>query len=112
LSKNPIKLKLVSNSNFFEDITVFGEDYFECLNGIREVLEKNNILIACNGARRDVYPSSLLTQMSDGVLAYVCELGKPVKKENKVNIFHPADISNVCTVSEQQLYHRDWIKSL
>ncbi|MEV6241921.1 hypothetical protein [Lentzea sp. NPDC051838] len=78
------------------------EDLFVCLMNARLRLEEDGFLLCCQGARPDVFPSGLLQQETGGRYAYVLtdeadEAGRPT-----VDIFAPADISEVATVADQR----------
>ncbi|WP_194833445.1 hypothetical protein [Nocardia sp. XZ_19_369] len=48
---------------------VFGsadDDYLSCLITVREYLEKQGLLLCCQGARPDVWPSGQLRQFENG----------------------------------------------
>ncbi len=89
-----------------------GEDLFVCLTNIRLELEKKGFLVACNGAREDVYPSGMSRQMSLGSVAYITSLGNPTQRKNLVNIFEPTLVDKVTSVGAQKEYHEKWLKSL
>jgi hypothetical protein len=48
-----------------------GSDLFEALVAARRLLEDQGVLLACNGCRRDVFPSPMLRQAAHGRRAYV-----------------------------------------
>lgn len=86
------------------------DDYFSALNLIRRELEKDNILIVCNGASKDVYPSPMMRDMGDGDLAYRLKLGYKAKREDIVNIFDvDKDKFIPSTVDEQEKYYNEWL---
>ncbi|MBL0741391.1 hypothetical protein [Chryseolinea lacunae] len=91
---------------------VVGEDYFACLLQIREIFEKDNTKILCNGARYDVYPSRMSRLMGKGTNAYVLIIGKQALEENLVDIFEPADLDKIGTVQQQRNYYNAWLDSL
>jgi hypothetical protein len=79
-----------------------GVDLFECLTALRADLELQSLLLCCQGARRDVSPSGLTRQMSNGRLAYLLSVGRPVSDEDLVDIFAPADCADVASVADQK----------
>lgn len=86
------------------------EYLFTSLKHIRQLLEEEDIFLAINGSRKDVYPSG---QSIVGQLAYVHKMGKPALLSDLVNIFDLTDeLSLIGTVQEQEEYHKKWLDSL
>jgi hypothetical protein len=50
-----------------QNIEVKGYDYFQCLINLRIQLEKQNLNILCNGARKDVCCGGMLRRYSNGL---------------------------------------------
>ncbi|GAB3175511.1 hypothetical protein GCM10027059_49180 [Myceligenerans halotolerans] len=78
-------------------------DLWECLKSIRGDLERLGILVCCQGARRNVLPSGVNRQMSDGRLAYLIQAGRTPSDDDLVDIFDPAECADVVTIDEQLL---------
>jgi hypothetical protein len=93
------------------NLTKSDSDFFNCLCQIRLELEKKGIKILCNGARVDVWPSGMMRDMSNGILAYIMKMGLQSKVEDRVNIFEPAKPEEIGTVHEQSEYAKNWFKS-
>jgi hypothetical protein len=87
-------------------------DLFECLCKLRKFLEEGGWIILCNGARRDVYPSTMAREMSGGEKAYLQIMGKPAGPGTTINIFEPAPQNEIATVEEQIAFHKKWNESL
>lgn len=86
-----------------------GGDLFEALEHVRLSLEDKGVLLACNGCRRDVYPSPMLRQAVHGRRAYVLEIPRDGRRPPTVDIFEPAlDLSAVVTVEEQRQWFERW----
>jgi len=83
-------------------------DLFGALVLLRASLEKNGRFIACNGARRDVFPSGMAREMSRGRKAYILKPGVRPSREDLVDIFDRADADRIGTVSEQQTQFDRW----
>jgi hypothetical protein len=92
-------------------IHVNGSNYFDCLCQIREVLEKQNLFLLCQGAVKNVYPSGMSISMGLGVMAYRLEMGMQAQRSTLVNIFDSATADDVCTVVEQRSFFDSWRKS-
>ena len=87
-----------------------GSDYFEALQILRKRFEKNQIKLLCEGAKKEVWPSSMSREMGGGIKAYKCYMGQPAKE--MVNIFDADETMEYASVEEQSQYHKEWFKSL
>ena len=97
-----------------DDINARGEgpDLFEALVSARRELEARDVLIGCNGARRDVFPSAMLRQAAQGRRAYVLSMPRTTARPPTVDIFAAApDLSAVATVDEQRAWFDRWLQS-
>lgn len=98
--------------SFGEDMSARGEarDLFAALAVARRRLEAQGVQLACNGARRDVYPSGMLRQAAQGRRAYVLTAPPTVARlPPTVDIFAPAPESSVlATVDEQREWFDQW----
>lgn len=81
-----------------------GDDLFHCLHGLRQALEADGLLLCCQGARPDVFPSGMDRQMGEARHAHV--LGLEAGQEESVDIFAPADVGLVGTIEEQRIFVR------
>ncbi|QMU74869.1 hypothetical protein GXW83_02860 [Streptacidiphilus sp. PB12-B1b] len=79
-----------------------GKSLFKCLMDARLWLESEDLLLCCQGSRPDVFPSGMLQQMNDGRFAYVLTPGSVLSEDDVVDIFSPADVSDIGTVAEQK----------
>jgi hypothetical protein len=77
-------------------------DLFAALMTIRQQLEDAGLLVCCQGARPDVYPSGMSSQMSGGRLAYHLHAGRRSTADDLVDILDPAECKDVVTVQEQR----------
>ena len=87
-----------------------GNNLFECFSQIRASLP--NIVFLCKGAKRNVYPSRMSTQMAGGLLAYELKLGGQALKNNIVNIFDHDDSDIVESPEDQAEFFKKWLSSL
>lgn len=92
--------------------TFRGNDLFECMKSLRKHLEERSMLLLCNGARVDVYPSQIGRQMGQARRVHVTSLGRPTTREDQVDIFAEAPIDKIGSVDAQKAYHDDWLRSL
>jgi hypothetical protein len=89
-----------------------GLDLFEALAAVRRALEARSVMLACNGARRDVYPSAMLRQVTDGRRAYILTMPRTPLRPAVVDIFAPAPEDSVlATVDEQRAWFESWVRS-
>jgi hypothetical protein len=88
-----------------------GPDLFEALAAARRKLEPHGVLLGCNGARRDVYPSAMLRQADMARHAYVLTMPRTASRPETVDIFAAAPESSVlATVGEQREWFDRWMK--
>ncbi|WP_405934809.1 hypothetical protein OG495_23780 [Streptomyces longwoodensis] len=78
---------------------------FKCLLSARAELEAEQLLLCCQGARPDVFPSGMQQQMENG--RYAAVLSGSVGEEEVVDIFASAEPSQVTSVEAQRVavYH-------
>lgn len=62
-----------------------GHDFYKCLGKVRA--DHPNVIFLCKGAKINVHPSTMSSQMSLGVKAYELTLGKQALLSDIVNIF-------------------------
>ncbi|MDR6609165.1 MULTISPECIES: hypothetical protein [Pseudomonas] len=86
-----------------------GYDLFECLAQIRRDFPEIKFL--CKGAKINVYPSSMCSQMSNGAIAYEVKLGEKATFDQIVGIFDFEDQDITHDISEQRAFRRQWISS-
>jgi hypothetical protein len=62
-----------------------GDDFYKCLGKVRA--DHRDVIFLCKGAKINVHPSSMSSQMSLGVKAYELTQGKRASLQDIVNIF-------------------------
>ncbi|WP_122434464.1 hypothetical protein [Pseudomonas viridiflava] len=87
-----------------------GENLFSCFIKLRQELPEIKFL--CKGAKRNVHPSRMSSQMSAGLMAYKLETGKQARRENLVNIFDYEEESLTNEPTTQSEYYKNWLESL
>jgi hypothetical protein len=87
-----------------------GNNLFECFSQIRTSLPR--IVFLCKGAKRNVYPSRMSSQMAGGLLAYELKLGEQALKKDIVNIFDYEESDIVESPEEQAIFFKKWLNSL
>lgn len=78
-----------------------GSDFFGCLIDARLVLESRGLLLCCQGARSDVFPSGMQRQMGLGRVARL--LTRDVDRQGEVDIFAAAKPHEVVSVQRQKV---------
>ena len=87
-------------------------DFFEAFCRVREQLAKLGLIPLCYGASRNVFPSAVLRDMSDGLQAYRLQMAARINTDDFVDIFdYGADVDPV-SVEIQKQFHDDWRQSL
>ena len=98
-------LTLIRDNGFKR--TYSGDDLYLCLAKIRRDFPEIEFL--CKGAKLNVYPSRMCSQMSNGSVAYEMKLGKQARREDIVHIFDFEDKDITSDISEQIDFYRHWI---
>ncbi|MDD0998453.1 hypothetical protein M5G20_21650 [Pseudomonas sp. TNT2022 ID1044] len=87
-----------------------GADIYECLGKI--IKELPNAKFLCKGAKLNVRPSSMSSQMGAGIMAYEHKLGVKASRKDIVNIFDYDDEQIVNDPQMQTDYFFRWLESL
>ncbi|WP_415770385.1 hypothetical protein [Pseudomonas sp. LB3P38] len=90
--------------------TYTAHDLYVCLGLLRADFPETKFL--CKGAKLNVYPSRMSSQMSAGVVAYELHMGKPAESEDIVNIFDYEENEITQDIQQQRDYYKRWIESL
>jgi len=91
------------------DVCGEGSDLFEALASVRRDLKAYGVVLACNGARQDVFPSPMLRQATMGCRAYVLTMPRSTAAPPTVDIFATAPESSVLApVEEQRAWFDRW----
>ena len=103
-----IKLKFSEADNFAKVYAT--EDMFLCLAKVRT--DFPHIQFLCKGAKINVRPSSMASQMSGGMVAYELTLGKRATRDDLVNIFDYEEHNLTNDPQEQHKFYKEWIASI
>ena len=87
-----------------------GKDIYDCLANIRS--EFPHITFLCKGAKINVKPSRMASQMSSGLVAYEMTLGKQATDEDIVHIFDHEENNLTNNPQEQIDFFKKWLASL
>ena len=76
---------------------------------VAEQLARDGVVLACNGSRRDVFPSPMLRQATGGRFAYELTIPRSAARPKAVDIFAPAPKSAVlAAVDDQRAWFERW----
>lgn len=87
-----------------------GRDMYVCLAKIRA--DFPHITFLCKGAKLNVKPSRMASQMSAGLVAYEMTLGKQATNENIVHLFDYEEENLTNNPQEQIYFFKKWLASL
>jgi hypothetical protein len=87
-----------------------GLDIYDCLGKIIKSLP--NVKFLCKGAKINVRPSSMSSQMSCGIIAYEHKLGVRASRKDLVNIFQYDDQDIINNPQLQTDFFHRWLQSL
>ncbi|MBC3208616.1 hypothetical protein HU755_17580 [Pseudomonas sp. SWRI111] len=82
-------------------------DLYRCLAKIRE--DHPDIVFLCKGAKLNVTPSTMCSQMSGGIIAYELKPGKSATFDDIVQIFAYEEENLSRNLEEQQAYYKEWV---
>ncbi|WP_277758398.1 hypothetical protein [Pseudomonas sp. A34-9] len=85
-------------------------DLYICFGLIRA--DFPDIKFLCKGAKTNVHPSRMTSQMSTGLVAYELTFGQPTEESDIVRIFDYEDNDLTNDLEAQKAYYFRWIKSL
>jgi len=86
------------------------EDLYQCFGLIRA--DFPDIKFLCKGAKINVHPSRMSSQMSAGLVAYEVRAGHPTEEEDLVRIFDYEENDLTSDIEEQKEHYKRWIESL
>ncbi|WHS59678.1 hypothetical protein [Pseudomonas sp. G2-4] len=85
-------------------------DLYLCLGMVRK--DFPDVKFLCKGAKINVYPSRMSSQMAGGIVAYEVRWGETADKTDIVNIFDYEDKDLTNDITKQADYHQRWLQSL
>lgn len=90
--------------------TYTDHDLYLCLAQVRQ--ESPEIQFLCKGAKINVFPSRMCSQMSGGAVAYELSMGKPATFKDIVHIFDYEEKNIAKNLQEQREFYKNWLQSL
>lgn len=106
--RKKLTLTFIMQNGFKKSYTAY--DLYVCLGMLRADFPETKFL--CKGAKLNVHPSRMSSQMSNGLVAYELELGIPSEEENIVRIFDYEDKDITNDINKQHEFYKNWIASL
>ncbi|KAA0943822.1 hypothetical protein FQ186_20030 [Pseudomonas sp. ANT_H14] len=103
-----IKLTFSEAENFKKVYS--GGDIYICLAKVRA--DFPDIKFLCKGAKINVRPSSMASQMSGGMVAYELTMGKRPTREDMVHIFDHEEHNLTNNPQEQTESYKNWLASV
>ncbi|MDR9750521.1 hypothetical protein RG836_03615 [Pseudomonas sp. SZMC_28357] len=88
----------------------FTDDFFQGLGELRA--DFPHIKFLCKGSKLNVYPSSMASQMSKGLVAYEVQMGTPADSDRIVHTFDYEEKDICATIQEQGEFRKRWMASL
>ncbi|MBM9488451.1 hypothetical protein JBE38_21195 [Pseudomonas sp. ICBG1301] len=88
----------------------YGKDIFTCLGKVRADFPHMKFL--CKGAKINVMPSRMASQMSAGLVAYEMTLGKQATGKDIVHIFDYEEENLTNNPQDQIDFFKKWLASL
>jgi hypothetical protein len=85
-------------------------DFFRALCVLREQLTTRGLSPLCYGASRNVHPSGMLVDMSNGLRAYRLRIGHR-GNAGIVGIFDAGDDLDIVSVEAQRQFYEEWLQS-
>ena len=101
-------IKVTLESGWTKNLS--GLDIYECLGKIIKSLP--DVKFLCKGAKINVRPSSMSSQMSCGIMAYEHKLGIRASRKDLVNIFQYDDQDIINDPQMQTDFFHRWLESL
>ncbi len=83
-------------------------DLYECFGLLRADFQEMNFL--CKGAKLNVYPSRMASQMAGGIVAYELHMGRATETEDVVNIFDFEDKDITTDIQQQRDFYNRWLQ--
>ncbi|WLH33616.1 hypothetical protein PSH79_16935 [Pseudomonas sp. FP2196] len=90
--------------------THIASDLYICFGLIRS--DFPDIKFLCKGAKINVHPSRMSSQMSAGLVAYEVRTGHPTDEEDIVRIFDYEENDLTNDIEEQKKHYQRWIDSI
>lgn len=91
------------------DRTYVGSNFYKCFASLRR--DNPDVTFFCKGAKKNVHPSGMSTQMSLGLKAYELRMGVTPSLDDIVYIFEYDDSNLANDPNEQEVFFKNWVDS-
>ncbi|MCQ6257307.1 hypothetical protein [Pseudomonas sp. Q11] len=91
------------------DKSYMSSNFYKCFASLRR--DNPEVTFFCKGAKRNVHPSGMSSQMSLGLKAYELRMGVAPSLDDLVYIFEYDDQDLTNDPNEQVSFYRSWIES-
>lgn len=72
---------------------------------MRIQLEKQNLNVLCNGARKDVCCGGMSRKYSTGLQGHIIKLGQYINEDDEISIFSYSEPNTVVSINEQKKFY-------
>lgn len=93
-------------------VSEIGHDAFAALCAAREQLSAFGLTPRCYGACRNLVVSGMASEMSGGLKGYLVQIGRRSTMKDLVRILEAGPDMDLATVSEQEAFRLEWLRSL
>ena len=105
-SEHPSITFIMENS---DRSSYLGDDFYKCFGHLRA--DHPDVIFLCKGAKVNVHPSTMSSQMTMGLKAYELTMGKHAQRSDIVNIFDYEENNLTNEPKIQQEFFLKWFES-
>ena len=109
LACDPVAISITIDLGGGPKKTYFGSDFYKCFAALRK--DNDGLIFCCKGAKTNVHPSSMASQMSLGLKAYELVIGKEPSIDDLVFIFDYEEKDLSSDPDEQRQFYLSWMAS-
>ena len=109
LACDPVAISITIDLGGGPKKTYFGSDFYKCFAALRK--DNDGLIFCCKGAKTNVHPSSMASQMSLGLKAYELVIGKEPSIDDLVFIFDYEEKDLSGDPDEQRQFYLSWMAS-
>lgn len=109
LACDPVAISITIDLGGGPKKTYFGSDFYKCFAALRK--DNDGLIFYCKGAKINVHPSSMASQMSLGLKAYELVIGKEPSIDDLVFIFDYEEKDLSSDPDEQRQFYLSWMAS-
>ena len=109
LACDPVAISITIDLGGGPKKTYFGSDFYKCFAALRK--DNDDLVFYCKGAKTNVHPSSMASQMSLGLKVYELVIGKEPSIDDLVFIFDYEEKDLSGDPDEQRQFYLSWMAS-